>query len=588
MLIHVCLLIRSARVHTPVVDEVGHLAAGLSHWHLHRLDLYCVNPPLVRAVATLPAAISGEPIDFTGYRAHPRYRPEFLLGMRWMNEHPDRILPMFTLARWACVPFSVLGAVVCFLWARDLYGSSGGLVSLCLWCFSPTIIGHASLLTPDTGAAATGAAACYAFMRWMNSPGLHRALTAGVFLGLALLTKFTWMILPGICSFWWLVLPWVHRNRRAYADGSHHGSTSSAHRIASAAVFRPHRSGVASLFLILLTGWCVLNNGYLWEDTFCRLGDFDFSSTSLGGREAHLHSDSGGNRFRGTVMENIPVPVPRNYLQGIDHIKFEYEAGKLSYLRGEKKHGGWWYYYLYAMLIKIPAGTLTLVAISGVLFLRQTFCAPAGSTGGSPPTLLIHELYLLCPAIAVIWLVSAQTGFNHHLRYVLPAFPFLFIFGGRTAELFRSARFFRRALPVLLLAASMLSSLSNYPHGLSYFNELIGGSANGWQHLDYSNVDWGQDLLLVKEWVNDHPDATPLYISSVGYLNPDLLGIPSEPLGWPGKSSEPGAVGQIRPGWYIVSLTRLVDPHEPIHVLIGEEPVDRIGYSMHVFHIAPP
>ncbi len=52
--IHAGLLAYGAAVHSPSIDEVGHLAAGLSHWQLGRFDLYHVNPPLVRMVAAVP------------------------------------------------------------------------------------------------------------------------------------------------------------------------------------------------------------------------------------------------------------------------------------------------------------------------------------------------------------------------------------------------------------------------------------------------------------------------------------------------------------------------------------------------------
>ncbi len=43
----------------------------------------------------------------------------------------------------------------------------------------------------------------------------------------------------------------------------------------------------------------------------------------------------------------------------------------------------------------------------------------------------LDELCLLLPAL--IGLVSSETGFNHHLLYVLPALPFLFAHAGRFA-----------------------------------------------------------------------------------------------------------------------------------------------------------
>ena len=45
--LHCWFLVESAVHDAPVVDETGHMVAGLSIWELGRHDLYCVNPPLV-------------------------------------------------------------------------------------------------------------------------------------------------------------------------------------------------------------------------------------------------------------------------------------------------------------------------------------------------------------------------------------------------------------------------------------------------------------------------------------------------------------------------------------------------------------
>ena len=84
----------------------------------------------------------------------------------------------------------------------------------------------------------------------------------------------------------------------------------------------------------------MLNNGYLFEDSFQPLGKFQFFSQSLSGHEPGVYVREGGSRFRGTILEYLPALVPRNFLQGIDHIKLEYEQGYPSYLRGEKRLGG--------------------------------------------------------------------------------------------------------------------------------------------------------------------------------------------------------------------------------------------------------
>jgi hypothetical protein len=110
--------------------------------------------------------------------------------------------------------------------------------------------------------------------------------------------------------------------------------------------------------------YCVNPSYRLFEATLKPLGQYEFFSTALTGQEHGALNGESGNRFTGSWLEHVPVPVPRNVLQGIDWLKFEYERGYPSYLRGVKRDGGWWYYYLYAMLVKMPVGTLALLAMA--------------------------------------------------------------------------------------------------------------------------------------------------------------------------------------------------------------------------------
>lgn len=73
--------------HSPVVDEPGHLIAGLSHWELGRFDLYRVNPPLVRLAATFPVSCMQPKIDGSSYSPNPWNRSEFVLGRQFFSQH---------------------------------------------------------------------------------------------------------------------------------------------------------------------------------------------------------------------------------------------------------------------------------------------------------------------------------------------------------------------------------------------------------------------------------------------------------------------------------------------------------------------
>ena len=111
------------------------------------------------------------------------------------------------------------------------------------------------------------------------------------------------------------------------------------------------------------------------------------------------------------------------------------------------------------------------------------------------------------------------------MRYVLPIFPFVFIWIGRIAAVFASRQRIMQALFGATLAWSIASSLWIYPHSLSYFNELAGGPLGGPKYLLGSNIDWGQDLLFLKRWLAEHPKAKPLTLAYFGPDDPASLGV---------------------------------------------------------------
>ena len=547
--VHVSLLAWGAYQHSPTIDETAHLPSGLSHWEFRRFDLYAVNPPLVRMVAAIPVLFSDARRDWSHYTVDRSRRQEFVVGRDFVRINGERIYWYFTMARWACIPFSILGALVCARWAGRLYGGWAGIGAAGLWCFSPTILGHGQLITPDVGAAAVGLAASYAYWRFMTRPTPKQAIVAGVALGAAWLTKATLLIF-GIV---WLVLWCLDRlilRRRAQ---------------------RPPRFGeLVPVFLIAIL---VVHLGYGFEGSFTKLGDIDFISRLGVARD-------GTPRFSGHWTGEIPIPLPENYVRGIDRQKADFEAGWESYLRGEWRKGGWWHYYLYGLAVKMPAGLFVLLVVGAAL-----------SFLGLPVTR--DEWFLIMPAATVIAFVSSQTGFNHHVRYVLPAIPFLFVLACRVFGLSRyrrgaccepigRPRWHRLVGATTVMAFSwfIVSSLSVYPHTLSYFNEFVGGPRHGHRHLLNSNIDWGQDLLYLRKWIDENPDARPIYLVYFGawQMKPLVERWPVELL----ARSET----ILLPGWYAVSLNELYGKHQGLHFLRTLKPIHRAGYSILVFHVS--
>mgnify|MGYP001613913074 CR=1 FL=1 len=55
---------------------------------------------------------------------------------------------------------------------------------------------------------------------------------------------------------------------------------------------------------------------------------------------------------------------------------------------------------------------------------------------------------------------------------------------------------------LLLILWLIISTLTTFPHFLSYYNELAGGSRNCWRIAVDSNYDWGQDLKRLVQYMD--------------------------------------------------------------------------------------
>jgi len=448
--------------------EPALLAAGVSHWELERYELYRVNPPLVRMVAALPVLAVGCQTDWKGFQESSKARPEFIIGANFVALNGRRSLWLLTLARWACIPFSLIGGIFAFHYSQELWRSNlAGLVTLAVWCFEPNILGHAELITNDVACTALGLGATWLFWRWLKNPEWLRAIAAGIVLGLALLTKSSWLILlilwPLLTMLWHFSEPRLIRNhtkknpRPEAALPSSHESRSSPESGQSgmttgdlAISFRPRRG--VQLSIILSTALYLLNMGYRFDETFTPLKEFEFVSRSLKGVD---ESNALGNRFRHSWIGRLPLPFPKQYILGLDIQKSDFENwSRPSYLRGEWKQGGWWYYYLYGLLVKLPHGFQLLILMTAAVLVGRSlhrrsrcsnFCASttaesmtqARCENSRPDCSARDLLVLISPGLLLFLIVSAQTRMNEHFRYVLPFIGMLTVLVGCTATLAR-------------------------------------------------------------------------------------------------------------------------------------------------------
>lgn len=557
----------------PVSDEAAHLAAGLYSIRTGRFDRYPVNPPLVKVVAALPVHAMG-PVVAPAQASSLTLgaRPEWSAGIAFVRANAPEVRRYFPAARWACIPFTVLGAVVCWLWAGRLYGDRGAGIAAALWCFCPNVLAWTGTICPDVPAAALGISAAYAFWLWLCEPTWYRALVAGSALGFAQLAKMTWLVLFGIWPLVWMI--------------------AAACLLKGCCQVRP-RPRLVHLLGMLLLGLLVLNMGYAFRGTLRPLGDYVFVSKTLAGDNSLVCGGEGGNRFAEGPLAVVPVPLPGEYLAGADLQKVDFERGLRSYLCGEWSDDGWWYWYAVAACVKVPIGVGILACLAlGASLRRSVAVAPyarieAGMDGRGR---LMAEVILLVTFVAVGCLVSSQTGVNRHFRYVLPALPFLFVLIARVAE-YKHIALKCAAAGALLWAVA--SSLSVYPHSMSYFNEIVGGPAGGHRFLLDSNLDWGQDTFELAAWCNSRHDISALRVFLRNAYSADLLEAECNRL----DRANSGRIKIMnlereefedewrRPGWMAVSVHKLHEDARLRESVTGLTPVASIGYSILIYNV---
>jgi hypothetical protein len=533
--LHLCFTAFSAWWHSPTQDEVAHLPAGLAIWRFGHFDLYGVNPPLVRSVAALPLLIVEHQEDWKHDVPGVARRREWEVGADFVSTNGPRSLWLYTLARWTCLPFSALGLVVCWCWGRELINESAGAIAATLWCFSPNFLGHGALITPDVAATSLGLLASWRFQHWLLACNWRNAILAGISLGLALLAKSYWIILLGL---WPLIFL--------------------ANLAVSPELRRKTIPSVVQLCVLLGLALHLLNLGYGYRDPGNTLGQYEFFSALLSGEHRDIELESPGNRFSNSWLGRIPIPLPRDYVQGIDRQKHDFEEPDRSYLWGEWREQGWWYYYLVGLGVKVPLGTLILFGLGIAAGLKQRW-----------PWDQARLLPVWLPGVSILLIASSETGMNHHFRYVFPVLPVLYLIAGGSACL--PCRW-----PMMMsLAAVICGSLSIFPHSLSYFNLIAGGPGQGHAVLVDSNIDWGQDLIHVRRWVNAHPQAQPVTLAWAASY-------PSRAIGLELPRTPPG---RPQPGWHLISVHLLHDPSGAYAEYEKLVPIDRVGFSFNIYHV---
>ncbi len=209
--------VRSARDETQTWDEGIHISAGYSYWKLGDFSWNVEHPPLVKMASTLPLVwmgLTAEPNGADGKRKDQvRYGVDFLYKNR---RDADSIL---FAARSANILLTLLFAAAVAWWTRRRYGPWAGLAAATLCAFDPNLMAHGRYVTTDFPVTVFFFFACVLWVEYLEQGSSRRLLTAAAAIGLALITKFSAvLLLPSLVILYaacWIRRPKEFPVRRA-------------------------------------------------------------------------------------------------------------------------------------------------------------------------------------------------------------------------------------------------------------------------------------------------------------------------------------------------------------------------------------
>ena len=529
---------------SPTFDEQGFITRGLGYVrgenrHMrvgHPLGLNALNAAFLAGdtQVTLPVADSS-------WQLPNFHRPSEL----FLWEIGNDVAHVMFMARLPTLFLGMLLTAVTGRWAWELTRSHwAGLLALSLAAFDPNLIAHSRLATTDLGLTAGATLAGFLLWRYWQKPSWPAATLAGVGFGLLQNTKFTaglFVLLFALVMGVGLVIRWRENGR--------------------------FPSEILAQLLIAYPLAAFLT---LWAAYGFQIGTLPPDLPTL------------------PQLGGLTLPLSHHLEQLLD-IGGRMQQETPSFLWGQYSDSGWWYYFPAAFLLKTPLPSLLLLAGAVLLALR-------GRPGKLGQHTAVTLSALLIPSLGY-FAIALTTDINLGYRHILPVLPFLFVFVAAVMNPPRPfwAQNLRFIFPAAMVAWLALITITIYPHFLAYFNALAGGPDGGWRYLVDSNLDWGQDLGGLKDWMDEN-SVEQVWLSYCGegrpsYYNINFIGLDSWPPRLMNPQARPFYPHNPAPGIYAISATNLQGVHFANHEQFAwfrdQEPLAKIGYSIFLYEVLP-
>jgi len=461
-------------------DEIVHIPAGYYHLVAGEFQLNNEHPPLVKMWAALPLLFV-QPDEPPAPKTEDENFMERTWGFheRFWQANQARFQTVTFWPRLMMIPITLaLGALI-FVFARKLFGETAALIAVALYVLEPTVLAHGRVVHTDVPAALAYLLFFFVLHRYSEAPGTKHALILGLVCGVALLIKFSMLVLLPVLAIYFLARLFIYRRDRKQLKQI---------------LF--HSALITEVVLFLV------NAAYYFQRPVLEASDVRWvamKSPALLG-------------FVTTFVRLASYLVPTYYLFGVYNIELHNHFGHATSLLGHYNDLGWWYYFPVAFALKttIPFLLLAIVALGWSVwrFVRRDW----------------RFLWLVVP-VGIYLAISLTSHINIGIRHFLPVYPFLFIAGGALlARLLQVRRLVGITVLIVLLGWMSFEALRTFPNYTPYMNQLASGHPH-WYYLSDSNVEWGDDVNALADYLKARGETKVSAALSAGWSTLGRYGV---------------------------------------------------------------
>jgi hypothetical protein len=570
-------------------DEGVHVTSGYTFWRYNDYRLNPENGNLPQRVMALPL-LPGHynfPTDNDLWRTSAKWK----FTWQWFYQLGNDADAMTRLGRGCIGLLAVaLGALV-WAWSRQLFGPVGGMLSLLLYVFNPSILANGALMTSDTASALFFFAATWTWWRMLQRFTVARVLaSAFVMAGLFVSKMSAPLIVPVV-----FLLTVIRLFHAAPLPTRGFGLAELRRRHGQVFAFAGAAAGHAAVALIVIWGfhgfrysafspampegtWAeapwetVLNKpapGALFERVGLgsmqreevkrifareRADQNAWSVAALNAVEQvkrNVLAEEQVSRLDQFLAEPPPQLFPRilemlrrrhflpeAYIYGFAHV-WRAERERASFFNGDFSLSGWRTFFPYTFLVKTPLSLFLVIALALAALVARLRARWQLAKGGKFVA-AIYDTSPLWVLFGVYWAGAIFSHLNIGHRHILPTYPPLFVLcgaaaswlaawpGGRRTPARPYPPFARVAGVALSVAVALLAIEVGYR--FPHYLAYFNGvvrPAQAYRHLVDSSLDWGQDLPGVRRYIETRHLNGPIYLSYYGFASPAYYHVPA-------------------------------------------------------------